>query len=498
MYAILLALALTLTQFHPAPFAQMHRPVPPAHIFMNSPLSGSVLVAHAIWSGQVRIPYVYPQLQVLPNVLTCTPAPCTTPNVQASGGGSPVNEDPIAASPLKAKNLLSGGNDYNCPNLQGFYSSSNGGTSWLHTCLNAASGSGAGDPAVGYDLNGNSYIAGIDQTGGNSSIISMEKSSNNGTTWSAPFVTEIGVPPYTFVDKEWLQIDVTATSPFKNDMYLSSTDFDASSNSAIVVAHSTDGGVTWTEVMVDHVVYPTVDQFSDLGIGSDGVVYLGFMRCVANGPTGDCGGTKAKEMFSKSTDGGATWSPVVKMATAHLAPDTCSAFYGCLPGTSERVSDIPSIDVDRSSGPNHNRIYASFYNYNGSKMQVKVVTSTNGGTTWNAPVLVSGATTGDQFFPWLNVDNVTGDVGVTWLDRRLDPANHKYDSFAALSTDGGATIGTNVRMSTVSSDPNNDGFGGGFMGDYTGNAWAGNKLFQSWMDTRTGVSQDEVGAYRIR
>jgi hypothetical protein len=38
-----------------------------------------------------------------------------------------------------------------------------------------------------------------------------------------------------------------------------------------------------------------------------------------------------------------------------------------------------------------------------------------------------------------------------------------------------------------------DGFGGGFMGDYIGNIWAGNTLHSSWIDTRTGTGQDEGG-----
>ena len=95
-------------------------------------------------------------------------------------------------------------------------------------------------------------------------------------------------------------------------------------------------------------------------------------------------------------------------------------------------------------------------------MQVQVVSSTNGGTTWGAPKLVATAgAPGDQFLPWLNVSKA-GQVGVTWLDRRNDAANLKYEAFAAFSTDGGSTY-PNVKLSEVQSDPNDDGFGGGFM-----------------------------------
>jgi hypothetical protein len=86
---------------------------------------------------------------------------------------------------------------------------------------------------------------------------------------------------------------------------------------------------------------------------------------------------------------------------------------------------------------------------------------------------------------------------VTWLDRRLDPSNINYDMFASTSTNGGVSFGPSFRVSTVSSNPFNDGFGSGFMGDYTGDIWVGNKLIGSWTDTRSGVGQDEVGGLKI-
>jgi hypothetical protein len=49
----------------------------------------------------------------------------------------------------------------------------------------------------------------------------------------------------------------------------------------------------------------------------------------------------------------------------------------------------------------------------------------------------------------------------------------------------------------MSSNPFNDGFGGSFMGDYTGNIWSETTLFASWTDTRSGIAQDEVGGYKI-
>jgi hypothetical protein len=242
-------------------------------------------------------------------------------------------------------------------------------------------------------------------------------------------------------------------------------------------------------------VIPAVNQFTDLAIAKDGTVYVSYINCPGTGPTGDCGGTSTKILVSKSTDGGNTWSTPVTATTVRLAPDSCGAYYGCIPNTFERVSDIPVIAVDNSTGAGAGRLYIAFYTWTGSFMSVRVVSSANGGTTWSTQHPVALASdTHDQFFPWVNVSS-GGLVGVTFLDRRGDPNNLRYQASVALSK-GGSTF-FNKNLASASSDPNNDGFGGSFMGDYTGNTWSGKSLLTSWMDTRSGVSQDEVGGYTV-
>lgn len=465
-------------------------------INMRSPLSGSVLVAEAIRAGRVQIPFRYGS-QPYPEILTCTPVPCITPNVRASEGGSPVNETPITVSSTQPTHLLTGGNDYNCGSLQGFFASRNGGTTWNHSCMGLLAGqSGDGDPNVAYNTGGTAFIAGIDTPGGNVAEIAFEKSANNGVTWSAPALAVNPISPYSFADKPWMQIDQTPTSPRKNSIYISTTEFDNANNSAIAVAHSTNNGATWHNVLVDAVTFPLIDQFSDLAIGADGTLYASWMRCSATGINSNCGGTRAMIMFSKSVNGGLTWMAPVTIAMVNLAPDPCGAYYGCLPNTNERVSNVPSMDIDRSTGPFSNRIYVTMYNWTGARLQVLVSYSSSGGTTWSHPVRVAIGAPRDEFFPWLSVGS-TGIVGVTWLDRRLDPSNVNYDAFAATSVNGGVSYGPGTRISTVSSNPNNDGFSGSFMGDYTGNIWNGDTLLASWTDTRSLVGQDEVGGLRI-
>src|SRR6185503_19242298 len=97
------------------------------------------------------------------------------------------------------------------------------------------------------------------------------------------------------------------------------------------------------------------------------------------------------------------------------------------------------IDIDASG-----KLYVVDYNYTGSFMQARVTTSTNGGTTWSAPVNINASSTKDQFFPWLAVSS-TGDVGIVYLQHNWA----SYSPFVTVSTDGGTTWKGNKKLATV-------------------------------------------------
>jgi hypothetical protein len=74
----------------------------------RSPLSGGVLAARAVHAGQVKPGGAAAALAAASGSPTCSPTPCALPNAQASEGGQPVDEDPIAASPINDQDLLTG------------------------------------------------------------------------------------------------------------------------------------------------------------------------------------------------------------------------------------------------------------------------------------------------------------------------------------------------------------------------------------------------------
>ena len=453
---------------------------------------------------------------VLPNspALSCKPTKhmgCVLPNVRASEGGLPVNENPIAANPTNQNNLLTGGFDNNCTSSYlGFYASLDSGKTWNHTCMGVLPGAsnGGGDPSVGFDSTGVAYITGIETNPPNGEDVVFEKSMDGGMTWSAPVVAVKPLLPgsSSITDEDWLSIDTSASSPYVNALYVTATQNDQSGHTEISVSHSTNGGSTWTTTAVEgEQTSPSVDYYSNVTTNKAGIVFVTWLHCVATGSMGGCDGTKATFYVSKSTDGGNTWGPPVTIGTAMLAPapKTCSSsffFFGCLPNTREPLSNIPVIGVDNTTG----NIYVVNYTYTGKYTKVQVTVSTDGGATWGTPIAVAPSTdTHDQFFPWLSVSS-TGAIAVTWLDRRHDPKNLLYEAFAAIEKIASSLSTHNGQIATKPSNPNNDGFGGTFMGDYTGNTWDGSTLYASWMDN-SGVSsnvsgsgsgnQDVVGGY---
>lgn len=412
-------------------------------------------------------------------VLTCSPAPCRLPNTRVSQGVKTKLTAPnLAINAQNPLQMVLGVEDTSCTSWGASYSTNDGGTTWTKTCFPVV---GVIDVIVStwmvYDNSGVVHaLLGTSNLDCGEDIVLESHSSDNGATWSA--LNQISSVQFQVMDSQ--AMDNNPSSPFAGSIYGSVTQSLPFNKVQIQVWRSTDGGGSWTPTVAatlpDTFGFDS-EGFSHLEVGKDGTMYMSYMASPS------AGSTPNEMMFTKSTDGGQTWSNPVKVFAA-TAVNT-------IPNTTVPLGDGPVLAVDNSPA-GKSRLYMTFYNWTGTFMQVVVTHSGDGGNTWSSPVPVAPASANhDQFKPYVSVSS-TGSVAVTWLDRRDDPANVNYRTYAAFSKSG--IFSANIALSAASSTPT-------YALDYTNspaaNAWSGSTLFTVWPDIRTsGVVQQFIGGYK--
>ena len=138
-----------------------------------------------------------------------------------------------------------------------------------------------GDPAVVVDRAGNFYTAhlGVDATrpAGFTNVIGVHKSTDFGQTWGPPVYPAVpGVPSGSSQDKEFLGVD-TSGGTFNGNVYLSWTSFPSA---AIFFSRSTNGGASFS---VPFQISPagTANQGSEPAVGPNGELYVAWFRITA-------------------------------------------------------------------------------------------------------------------------------------------------------------------------------------------------------------------------
>ena len=196
--------------------------------------------------------------------------------------------------------------------------------------------------------------------------------------------------------------------------------------------------------------------------------------------------------FSKSTDGGATWSAPSKITdvtpifNADVSADVCGrqALFGGI-----RVNDFPALAIDTGAKSKFKgAIYIVWNDQRSGDPQILGVRSTDGGATWQGPDTINkGGAHTDQFFPWVSV-LPNGKVGVIWYDRSRDANNWYIDLAYATSSNGGKSWSQSfitkrpfpvvVNVDTISATC--------YMGDYNQISNNGTNFLLAWGDNSNG------------
>jgi len=376
----------------------------------------------------------------------------------------------------------------------GAYRTADGGKTWAAMDLFPNLGSCC-DPGVSYADDGTVYAVALDLSPAKANVY---KSTDNGVLWTNP-----GGPAVE--DRENIVVDNGSTSPHHGRIFITWSNFSLVGTTNDIYSYYSDNqGVTWTgPVNVSHTGFPSTGaayaQSSQPRVANDGTVYVGY-QIYTNGTK-----ASAQDMIAKSTDGGVTFQ------TAHVisaGPNVqggldlgdARGYFAINGGCSTfRHRSFPIIGVNPT---NSSIVYSMWaggnletpYNCGGLQgvhSDILFSRSTDGGTTWSAPLKVNDDPPGkDQYYPWMDVAP-NGKITIGWHDRRNDASNFKHVWYQDQSSDGGLTFGPDRRVGNFQSQPDF------FIGDYAGLAAENDMILPMWWDSRNNASGDPYTA-RLR
>jgi hypothetical protein len=346
------------------------------------------------------------------------------------GRGQAHNETAIAVNPFNPQQLVAASNDYTLGDglAGGIGYSSDGGKTWQDSTLPVEftrgsdfSGNGTarmywqggGDPSLAWDSRGNAYFAGLhfnrgtppigvsDNPDYSSGVYVYRSIGNGGASWTfpgTPVATQFspttpanGVP---LLDKPYIAIDNHKSSPFRDRIYVSYTNFAADGTAYIYEAWSSDYGRSFSSPVLvsqnssicpnDYSQFGVVptngscdeNQFSDPFTGADGNLYVVYDNYNTNeatnlAPNSD---NRTQILLSKSTDGGVSFGEPVQVGFYYDLPD-CGTYQGgqdefraCIPEQGAQQNSVfrgvnyPSGAVDPTNNKRIAITYGSYIN----------------------------------------------------------------------------------------------------------------------------------------
>jgi hypothetical protein len=413
-------------------------------------------------------------------------------NVDVSNECGPQSETFITINPSRPRLLAAGSNEIFRDPMRAYASTDNG-ASWSGTDAPLPPPIGNGirfgsDPSLAFDTRGNLFYSYIvvffgNGNGINGTEMAVAKSTDGGKTFpGASFFSFSGGSDH-FNDKPMIAVDTGSRSPFKDQIYVA---WDAanggSGGGGIRVAHSSDQGATFSITRADDPHGPGRSIGAVPFVGPGGEVYVGWNDYSNN--------TIA---FNRSFDGGATWDTPTVIANKTLAFDIA------IPAEFSRGAlEYPSCDADRSGGEHDGRLFCAWMDITRQgTTDILVAYSDDRGSHWTAPQPVTDQLwfPVDRFNQWLAVDQVTGEVSVSFYDTRNDITGARYmtDIYFSQSGNGGNTWSIpNTRVTDVSSNEHDCGGifpcaainYGNQQGDYSGLASYGGASHPIWTDSR--------------
>jgi hypothetical protein len=407
-------------------------------------------------------------------------------NVRTSGAQTSArSESDVRINFLNPTQIIAASNNISASGTQAQFYSTNGGLTWGQSSLPLTStDSFHSDPAVDWTSDGTAWSVTLGIKG-NTLKVRAYKSTTGGATWTFDN-TISGTQKAT--DKELMWADHSATSAFRNTIYVCWHN----GLPAYVNRRTPAGAWGAAPIQVSGAESTGTAIGCDVKSNSAGDAFV-FWPTTGN----------SRIVVAKSTNGGASWGTPVVIATSKDSYD-----IGIPSFASRRALIYTSGGAFKDA--TRNNVYVTWTDLSGNtgctapanepgtnaasacKTRIWFARSTNGGTTWSAPVKINDqASNNDQFNQWLAVDESTGNLGVMYYDTVNDAARKKTDVYFQVSTDDGVTWGAATKVTTAMTDETIAGADSGNQyGDYNSlSGWA-NTFFPSWTDRRSGAKEE--------
>ncbi|HEX4964787.1 MAG TPA: sialidase family protein [Thermoanaerobaculia bacterium] len=377
------------------------------------------------------------------------------------------------------------------------YATFDGGLSWSEARPKPQDGWGLlSDPVIAWDDAGNVYLVSLPLVKADDFVgIAVYKSTDGGRTWGAPDVVFKGK-----ADKPWAMGDTNPASPHHGNVYavwlkLSESEEDEAGAVTIVVpaelrfARTLDHGASWKGTgsrSAGSSLFTAAAakgfRSPELTVAADGTVYIVWFDDL-----------QPSILFTRSTDGGATFSPPAEVAAQVKEPPEI------LPGASFRAEIAPTACTAGAS-----LVVFAWTDQTPGTSRVYYRRSTDGGATWlgssaGDPLLAGAAASGagrQEFFPQI-VALPSGEIGCAFYEMgpKGTAGKNLIDVVLAVSTDQGATFPQRATITDRPWDPTvaevirTASPRVTFIGDYFGLEATRLGFFPFWTDTRTGVQE---------
>lgn len=409
-----------------------------------------------------------------------TPPPAEWTDQRATPEGRTASEVSLAVDPTDPDHVLAAANS---EGGLGVYRSHDGGATWQAEHLvpeDLFGPSGArflnlGDPAVAFAPDGTGHIAGLALLPGSAVFVADDRDG-----WQGRIVWESEVAA-TFNDKEWLGVHPetgTLVVAWQREPALdqlrsveAATGLDVDVGT-IVVSRSTDGGDSWS--LPEEVSRGLHSNGTQVAFTPDGTVHMLWVNYEEAGLD-----------WVRSDDDGATWSEPRQVADVDIV-GSYDRF--------ERMHTLPAL----VASPVGEHLFAVWHDDRDGDADVRVAASLDGGASWH-PTRMPEDEAGSgviQFYPWAAVDGA-GVLHVTYYSSVHDPLHPRF-AYRHMAYDPGAQSWSAARdvsgtTFTAFEAPGGEDGQARSLGDYTGAAAGGGRVFAAWADGRAEASAIHVG-----